>query len=63
MVFYDKIKRLVEKSDDVDYWRNVRNDVKSKFTNGLVCNKTEYMNNLQNMLENLYNENKSKNVA
>jgi predicted O-linked N-acetylglucosamine transferase (SPINDLY family) len=58
--FYDKIKRLVEKSDDVDYWRGLRNDVKSKFTNGLVCNKTEYMNNLQNLLQNLYDNNKSK---
>jgi len=56
---YDKIKQLVEKSDDIDYWRDLRNRVKSKFANGLVCNKTEYMNNLQNVLENLYNEKKN----
>jgi hypothetical protein len=53
---FDKITLLTQKDDD--FWKVLKTQTKSKFTNGLVCNKNEYMNNLQEMLTSLYNKHK-----
>lgn len=49
---FDKISELTNKEDD--FWKVLKTQTKSKFTNGLVCNKKEYMNNLQELLTSLY---------
>jgi predicted O-linked N-acetylglucosamine transferase (SPINDLY family) len=53
---FDKITELTQKDDD--FWKVLKTQTKSKFTNGLVCNKNEYMNNLQEMFTSLYNKHK-----
>jgi predicted O-linked N-acetylglucosamine transferase (SPINDLY family) len=53
---FDKITRLTQKDDD--FWKVLKNETRNKFTNGLVCNKNEYMNNLQELLTSLYNKHK-----
>lgn len=49
----DKINNLTKQSDDV-YWKTLKHEVRSKFTNGLVCNKEQYMNNFQELLKSVY---------
>lgn len=53
---FEKIISLVEQVDNYDFWKILRVDIRSKFTGGLVCNKIEYMKNLERLLEDLYNE-------
>jgi predicted O-linked N-acetylglucosamine transferase (SPINDLY family) len=50
------IQKLMDNVDVESFWLNLKRDVQQKFTNGLVCNKTEYMKNFQEMLINLYQE-------
>jgi predicted O-linked N-acetylglucosamine transferase (SPINDLY family) len=49
---FDKITELTQKDDY--FWKVLKTQTRSKFTNGLVCNKNEYMNNFQEMLTTLY---------
>jgi protein O-GlcNAc transferase len=50
---FDKINNLIQKSDDT-YWKTLKYDIRSKFTNGLVCNKELYMNNIQELFKTIY---------
>lgn len=47
-----KINELCKK-DDV-YWGGLKGSVRDKFINGRVCDKIEYMRNLEELLEKLY---------
>jgi protein O-GlcNAc transferase len=55
------IQKLVENANDSAFWFDLKNKVQQKFTSGLVCNKKEYMKNIQDLLRELYNT-KSINV-
>lgn len=48
----EKINGLFKKGDD--YWVGLKEGVRDKFLCGKVCNKEEYMRNLEELLENLY---------
>jgi predicted O-linked N-acetylglucosamine transferase (SPINDLY family) len=50
------IEKLINYVDDESYWLNLKRDVQKKFTNGLVCNKTEYIKNFEQLLTTLYKE-------
>ncbi len=43
-----KIREITEKKSK--WWKNLKRDTRYKFLNGKVCNKTEYMENFQEML-------------
>jgi len=53
---FDKIQDL--QTRDLSFWKNLKIDTRSRFLNGKVCDKALYMNNLTNMLQKLFNENK-----
>jgi protein O-GlcNAc transferase len=48
----EKINGLFKKEDN--YWMGLKENTRNKFINGEVCNKVEYMKNLEGLLENLY---------
>jgi predicted O-linked N-acetylglucosamine transferase (SPINDLY family) len=55
-----KIKGLHDTTlHDAAFWKTLKPDTRSKFMNGKVCNKTVYMNSIQDMLVGLYESNKS----
>lgn len=47
-----KIEELFGKSDE--YWNMIKQEVRAKFVGGKVCNKKEYMRNIESLLEELY---------
>ena len=52
-----KISDLAQKEQDhPDYFYKLKNDIRTKFTNGLVCDKKQYMIDFQTMLTSLYKE-------
>lgn len=51
---FQKLERL--QSDDLT---NLKNDTRNKFLNGKVCNKNEYINNLQDLLQELFDDKKN----
>jgi protein O-GlcNAc transferase len=52
----DKIQILLDKP--IEFWKTNKEIVKNKFLNGLVCNKTEYMKNIQKVFVDLFNKHK-----
>jgi len=48
----DKIQILLDKP--IEFWKTNKEIVKNKFLNGLVCNKTEYMKNIEELFVQLY---------
>ena len=53
---FDKLTELHQNDDT--FWSNLKNETRDKFMNGKVCNKKEYMTNLQGLLQDLYNKHK-----
>lgn len=51
-----KIKILQDKP--VEFWKTNKQNVKDKFLNGKVCDKKEYMKNIQELFSNLYTKHK-----
>jgi predicted O-linked N-acetylglucosamine transferase (SPINDLY family) len=51
-----KLSALLEK--DIEYWKALKANTRRQFLNGKVCNKEEYMKNIQNMFVMLYNNGK-----
>jgi len=49
-----KIKELEEKP--MDYWKNIKISTREQFLSGKVCNKKEYMHNLEGLFTKLYNK-------
>jgi predicted O-linked N-acetylglucosamine transferase (SPINDLY family) len=49
-----KIKILEDKP--IEFWKTNKENVRSKFLNGSVCNKSEYMINIQELFSELYNK-------
>jgi len=47
-----KLSALLEK--DIKYWKALKANTRRQFLNGKVCNKEEYMNNIQKMFVMLY---------
>jgi predicted O-linked N-acetylglucosamine transferase (SPINDLY family) len=54
----EKINGFAEKIDDIKFWDDLKNQTRSKFTSGLVCNKTEYMKNFQELIGTLFENHK-----
>lgn len=54
----NKIGELLQKPDD--YWNNLKLNTRNQFLNGNVCNKSVYMDNMHNLLTDLFNKHKSK---
>lgn len=50
----EKIVYLQNK--DESFWSDLKETTRRKFLNGLVCNKTEYMKNIQQLFTDLYNK-------
>jgi predicted O-linked N-acetylglucosamine transferase (SPINDLY family) len=50
----NKIQAFFEKDDD--YWNTLKSNTRSKFMNGSVCNKKQYMQNIEELLSDLYND-------
>jgi predicted O-linked N-acetylglucosamine transferase (SPINDLY family) len=48
----DKIKVLEEKP--IGFWESIKKDTREKFLSGKVCNKTLYMQNIQDLFVELY---------
>ena len=58
----DLIERIRNISVDVydkQYWIDLKNNTRSKFTSGLVCDKIEYMKNFQGLIQNLFENHKN----
>lgn len=53
----NKIGELLEKTDD--YWINLKANTRNQFLNGNVCNPSVYMENMHNLLTDLFNKHKS----
>jgi predicted O-linked N-acetylglucosamine transferase (SPINDLY family) len=53
----DKISALTSRNST--FWKELKPNTRNAFTNGYVCNKAEYMENIQDLLQNLYQEHKS----
>jgi len=53
----NKIKELENKP--LEFWKELKITTREQFLNGKVCNKTEYMNNLETLLSELYEKHKS----
>lgn len=51
---FDKIATLLDKPNE--YWNTLKTNTRSKFTNGSVCDKENYMKNIQELLTGLYND-------
>ena len=51
---FQKIEELNQK--DTVFWKNLKVDTRNKFTNGKVCNKEEYISNIQELFTQLYNK-------
>lgn len=59
------IERISDFSKDVydnQYWKDLKNDTRLKFTSGLVCNKIEYMKNFQELIKTLFIDHKNNKV-
>ena len=56
----DEIIVKLEKFENkpVTFWNNLKNKTREQFLNGKVCDKKEYMNNMESMLVELYNKHK-----
>jgi predicted O-linked N-acetylglucosamine transferase (SPINDLY family) len=52
----NKIKELENKP--LEFWKELKIKTREQFLNGKVCNKTEYMNNLEHLLIEVYNKHK-----
>ena len=51
-----KIKILENKP--IEFWKTNKQNVRSKFLNGKVCNKDLYLKNIQELFTGLYNKHK-----
>lgn len=51
---FKKIEELHKKEDT--FWYNLKNETRNKFINGKVCDKENYIDNLQKLLVDLYNK-------
>jgi predicted O-linked N-acetylglucosamine transferase (SPINDLY family) len=51
-----KIKELEDKP--IEFWKELKINTREQFLNGKVCNKKEYMNNLEKLFIELYNKHK-----
>ena len=49
-----KIKILEDKP--IDFWKTNKQNIRSKFLNGAVCNQKLYMKNIQELFIELYNK-------
>ena len=49
---FEKIKVLIGRGDN--FWKGLKEDVRAKFLGGRVCDKDLYINNLQNLLTDLF---------
>lgn len=54
----DIIEDLHQK--DEDFWMQLKINIHNKFVNGKVCNKSLYINNLSEVIEDLFNKHKSQ---
>lgn len=52
----NKIKSL--EKEPLEFWKNLKLNTRNKFLNGKVCNKTEYIKNIQTLFTELYNKTK-----
>ena len=52
----DKIKILEEKP--IQFWKTLKSDIRAQFLNSKVCDKKEYMKNIQNLFVDLFNKHK-----
>ena len=52
----DKIKILYKKP--IEFWKTNKEIVKNKFLNGFVCNKKEYLKNIEELFVQLFNKHK-----
>ena len=52
-----KITQFQKKSND--FWKTLKLQTRNKFLNGLVCNKQEYMKNIQELFSTLYIKHKT----
>jgi predicted O-linked N-acetylglucosamine transferase (SPINDLY family) len=52
----DKIKELEDKS--LEFWKELKIKTREQFLNGKVCNKNDYMKNLEDMFLELFNKHK-----
>jgi protein O-GlcNAc transferase len=50
----EKIKILEQKP--IEFWKTLKIETKNKFLNGFVCNKKEYLKNLERLFIDLYNK-------
>jgi predicted O-linked N-acetylglucosamine transferase (SPINDLY family) len=50
----DKIKSLLDKPEI--FWKELKTKTRNQFLNGLVCNKKEYMKNIQGLFTELFNK-------
>jgi predicted O-linked N-acetylglucosamine transferase (SPINDLY family) len=48
----DKIQILLDKP--IEFWKTQKQETRNKFLNGLVCNKSEYMKNIEELFTKLY---------
>ena len=55
---FDKLDDLHEKDDT--FWHNLKEDTKNKFVNGKVCNQTEYIKNIEHLLNDTLQKAKNK---
>jgi predicted O-linked N-acetylglucosamine transferase (SPINDLY family) len=53
---HQKIDELYNK--DMEHWNGFKQETRDKFLKGFVCNKELYMNDIQTLIENLYNKHK-----
>jgi protein O-GlcNAc transferase len=49
---HTKLNELQQK--DITFWKTLKSNTRKQFLNGYVCNKTEYMSHLQNLLVDLF---------
>ena len=49
-------KLLILENKPIEFWKNLKEDVRYKFLNGNVCNKKEYMKNIENLFIELFNK-------
>ena len=52
----EKIKELENKP--IEFWKKCPETIRQQFLNGKVCNKKEYMKNLETLFLDLYNKHK-----
>jgi hypothetical protein len=51
------IKKInILKDKPFDFWKTLKEDIRKQFLSGKVCDKKQYMENIQQLLTNLFND-------